>query len=125
MKILRGIKTILTLLIALILASPAYAQTYFSSADAIVTCEKYLQMKETDPDIAGAHDLWVFGYVSGLNTANYHTRKVDLLYTQTRPDVLAFIKLFCSDDSSAKKTLKEAADKYWEQLSNQAKQQDE
>ncbi len=118
MKILRDIKTIISILIALVMtASAAYAQTYFAT-DTPVTCETYLHTKDMDPEIAGAYDLWAFGYVSGLNVSNYHTKKVDLLNSQTRPDLLKFVKVYCSDASASKKTLKEAVDKYWDSLSN-------
>jgi hypothetical protein len=118
MKIRRGIKMMFIILIALILpASATYAQTYFSSTDTLVTCQKYLYMKESAPDIAGAYDLWVFGYVSGLNISNYHTKKVDLLSAQTTSDLLRAIKAFCSVEPTSKKTLKEAVDNYWGALS--------
>ncbi len=119
MNILRDIKTIITIMIALVMtASAAYAQTFFGT-DTMITCQTYLHTKDTDPEIAGAYDLWALGYVSGLNVSNYHTKKVDLLNTHSRSDVLIYIKAFCLGDKSAsKKSLKEAVDKYWDTVSN-------
>jgi|GEM_PF-5095014 len=118
MKILRDMPPIIPILIALVMTiSAADAQTYFAS-DTPVTCETYLHMKDMDPEISGAYDLWAFGYVSGLNVSNYHTKKGDLLSSQTRSDLLKSIKAYCSDASAAKKTLKDAVDKYWDTLSN-------
>ena len=118
MKILRGIKAIIILVIAPIVpTSAAYAQTYFAS-DTTVTCETYLHTKDSDPEISGAYDLWAFGYMSGLNVSNYHLKKVDLLSNHTRPDILRFIKTYCSVESASKKTLKEVVDKYWDTLSS-------
>jgi hypothetical protein len=119
MKTFRDIKTVITILIALIAtASTAHAQTYFGSANTVLTCQTYLQTKDTDPEIGGAYDLWAFGYVSGLNVTNYHIKKVDLLNSQTKPDLLRFIKTFCSDSSASSKLLKDAVDSYWDRLSN-------
>jgi len=117
MKIFRDIKAIIILVIAPIATtSAAYAQTYFAS-DTTVTCETYLHTKDSDPEISGAYDLWAFGYVSGLNVSNYYLKKVDLLSNHTRPEILRFIKTYCSDESASKKTLKEAVEKYWDTLS--------
>jgi len=124
MKRLRIITMAFTIILAVVMAaSSAYAQTYLG-ADNNITCKMYLDTIDADPDIARAYNQWAFGYVSGLNSSNFRTNKVDLLATHTKSDLLVIIKAFClGDESALKKSLKEAVDYFWGTLSD-AKQQD-
>ena len=67
------------------------------------------------PEIGTAIDLWVLGYISGLNFLTYSTKKVDLLANESSTSVIGFIQGYCS--ANTKMTLNNAANEYWIHIS--------
>ena len=94
------------------LAPPAVAQSYLGSGG--TTCGEYLKIKYGMPDVAQAIELWVLGYLSGLNMSAYSNYKTDLLNKQSSSDVIGFVNGYCS--ANDKRTLNNAANEYWVQI---------
>ena len=99
--------------LSLFVVTPVTARTFLGSGG--TTCGDYFQIKRVVPDAAKGIDLWLLGYVSGLNFMNYASRKIDLLQQQDSRDVLSFVSGYCS--TNPEKTLNNAANEYWIQLS--------
>lgn len=102
-------------LAALIAASSpvALAKTYLGSGG--TACAEYMAIKQALPDAGKAIDLWLLGYVSGLNFYAYANKKTDLLANQSAADVIGFVQGYCSVNGN--KTLNNAANEYWVQIS--------
>lgn len=95
--------------------APAEARTYLGSGG--TACAEYINIKQALPEAGQGIDLWLLGYVSGLNFMNYITKKIDLLENQKSGDVIGFIQGYCS--TNPKKTLNNAANEYWINLLHQ------
>lgn len=80
------------------------------------TCAQYAQIRPQFPEIGKGVELWILGYLSGVNFAVYSTKGVDLLADQSRENVLSFIDGYCAMNST--RTLNNAANEYWFQLAN-------
>ena len=104
-----------TYLAALIAASSpvALAKTYLGAGGS--SCAEYMAIKQALPGAGKAIDLWLLGYVSGLNFYAYANKKIDLLGNQSAADVIGFVQGYCSVNGS--KTLNNAANEYWIQIS--------
>ena len=94
------------------LAPAAVAQSYLGSGG--TTCGEYLKIKQGLPAVAQAIELWVLGYVSGLNMSAYSNYKTDLLNKQSNSDVIGFVNGYCA--ANEKRTLNNAANEYWVQI---------
>jgi hypothetical protein len=109
-------RTASVFIVALITASSpvALARTYLGSGG--TTCAEYIAIKQALPDIGRAIDLWLLGYVSGLNFYAYANKQVDLLGNQSAHNVISFVQGYCAINGD--KTLNNAANEYWIQISN-------
>lgn len=81
----------------------------------LASCEQYEEFIVTAPETEAAFDAWVLGYLSGVNFLVYTTKGVDLLSTQNSETIKNFIHDYCN--SNPKKTIAEAANKFWFVLS--------
>ncbi len=101
---------ILSLALLLGLVAPgSHARTYLGSGG--TKCADYLGIKDALPDVGKGIDLWVLGYLSGLNMALYSTKQVDLLADASAADIIGFMQGYCSNNERA--TLNNAANEYW------------
>jgi hypothetical protein len=91
------------------LSSEIQAKTYLGAGG--TSCGEYMTIKRAFPDTAERIDLWLLGYVSGLNFSVYVTKNLDLLANQSAADVIGFVQGYCSVNSN--KTLNNAANEYW------------
>ena len=105
----------LSLLATLVVAwSPmALAKTYLGSGG--TSCAEYMAIKQALPDVGKAIELWLLGYVSGLNLYAYAQNKTDVLANQSAADVIGFVQGYCSVNEN--RTLNNAANEYWFQIS--------
>lgn len=94
----------------------ANAKTYIGPGGR--SCSEYLEFTRSAPDMADSIDLWILGYVSGLNFMTYSVKKVDLLRAQEYRDVISFVKGYCS--TNPEKTLNNAANEFWIHLSRRS-----
>ena len=90
------------------------ARTYLGSGG--TSCADYLQIKQQAPAATQGIELWLLGYVSGVSFMTYAVRKVDLLADQSAANVISFVQGYCAANPS--KTLNNAANEYWFQLSS-------
>ena len=106
---LKNTFSVLLLVLLLLQTTPSLAKTYLGSGG--TSCSEYSSIKKTMPEIGTAIDLWVLGYISGLNFLTYSTKKVDLLTNESATSVIGFIQGYCSVNT--KMTLNNAANEYW------------
>ena len=93
---------------------PTRAQAYIGSGG--TSCAEYQAIGQQNPDASQAIDLWILGYLSGLNMMTFSSRKVDLLSGVAYRDVSGFIRGYCAGNPS--KTLNNAANEFWFQLAD-------
>ena len=106
------LRSIVTLALMIAFASPVIGKTYLGSGG--TSCGEYLRVKKTLPDVAQAIELWLLGYVSGLNMSTYSMYANDLLINQTNNDVIVFVNGYCATNEA--KTLNNAVNEYWVQI---------
>lgn len=94
------------------LSSVALAKTYLGSGG--TSCAEYMAIKQAAPDAGKEIDLWLLGYVSGLNFYGYANNRQDLLINQSAADVLGFVQGYCSVNGN--KTLNNGLNEYWFQM---------
>ncbi len=100
------------------LSDVTQAKIYLGSGG--TSCGEYMTIKQVLPDAGKSIDLWLLGYVSGLNFYAYATKKADLLANQSAADVIGFVQGYCS--ANRDKTLNNAANEYWFQISKRHSQ---
>ncbi len=102
-------------LIALVagISPVALANTYIGPGGS--SCSDYVKLKQRLPDAASYIELWVLGYISGLNFYLYANKNIDLLARQTSADIVGFLQGYCSANGDS--TINNAANEYWIQLS--------
>lgn len=86
--------------------------TYLGAGGA--TCAYWAQQRQQDPKIALMVDLWLLGYVSGLNFAMYVEHQIDLLEHESRENVIRFVEGYCASNQNG--TMNNAANAYWDHL---------
>ena len=99
------------LLMAVISIKCVAAGTYLGAGGA--TCAYWAEVRRDYPAGKVAVELWLLGYVSGLNFALYSDRGIDLLENQSRESVLGFVEGYCATNPG--RTLNNAANEYWVQ----------
>ena len=88
-----------------------HAATYLGSGG--TTCNQYMEYKKSQPDVSSGIDLWLLGYLSGMNfmsaiaTEKFYNIDQDLLKTFDAKTLLFFINKYCSKNGS--NTLNNAA----------------
>lgn len=96
----------------------SFAQTYLGSGGTV--CKDYLQIKKTTPEVGLGIDLWIAGYLSGLNFSNsiyskiYQNSNQDVLKGANILEIISYIEGFCSSDD--RKTINNAANDLWIKL---------
>jgi hypothetical protein len=71
----------------------AVAQSMMGSGHS--RCELYVQAPQQNPNLGAAIELWVLGYVSGLNMRNYAQVRQDWLEGDSYQDVVGFVRGYC------------------------------
>jgi hypothetical protein len=102
-------RILLAVLVLLVGATEARAQKWIGAGG--TSCADFLAWERKSREVKQGMQLWVLGYLSGLNMATYAAKRMDVIAGLTTPQVDMFLDRYCAVNPSH--TLNDAANDLW------------
>ena len=87
----------------------AIAQTQIGAG--LAKCALYNQLQDQKADPTYGIELWVLGYLSGINFIHYIVKNEDFLIRQNSEVIISFLKGYCRANPG--KTIANASNELW------------